>query len=214
MKALTLAFNNNPIHISRDAWFNATDMARVFNKRPAEWLRLPETEKYIDALCRKSKVGKSHFVKTRKGGSVATRGTWFHRKLAVRFAQWLSVDFSIWCDEVVEERISGSWQKERDASKAYYRMMTDTLQQSRLDQGKDTKAHHFTNEARLVNYALTGDYNGIDRDNADKHTLSAIKALESYNSVLIIQGLSYDERKAKLSEYAIKYRTPLIEVAL
>ncbi len=212
MKALTLAFNNNPIHISRDAWFNATDMTRAFNKRPADWLKQKETKGYIALLCKRYKVTENHFIKTQKGKGRA--GTWLHRKLAIRFAQWLSAEFAIWCDEVIEEIISGSWQQERDASKAYYRMMTDTLQQSRLDQGKDTKTHHFTNEARLINYALTGDYSGINRDNADKRTLSAIKALESYNSVLIMQGLPYDERKAKLCEYAIKYRTPLIEVAL
>ncbi|MBS9778630.1 MAG: KilA-N domain-containing protein, partial [Gammaproteobacteria bacterium] len=38
MKSLTLTFNNNTIHANNDAWFNATDMARAFNKRPADWL--------------------------------------------------------------------------------------------------------------------------------------------------------------------------------
>ncbi len=61
MKSLSLTFNNTPIHITRDAWFNATDMAKAFNKKPAEWLRLPETQEYIALLCEIEKVGLSHF---------------------------------------------------------------------------------------------------------------------------------------------------------
>ncbi len=110
--------------------------------------------------------------------------------------------------------LTGDWQSERDSSKAYYRMMTDTIQTVRNALGKDTKSHHYSNEAKLINYALTGNYHGIDRDNASKRTLSAIKSLESYNSVLIMQGLTYDERKALLCERAIKYRTPLLKVVV
>lgn len=212
MRSLSLTFNNSPIHINHDAWFNATDMANAFGKKPAEWIRLPETQEYIALLCEAQKVGLSHLLRTTKGRNGAT---WIHRKLAIRFAQWLDTRFAIWCDERIEEMLSGSWQQERDDSKAYYRMMTDTLQYSRLEQGKETKAHHYINEAKLINYALTGAYDGIDRDNADKRMLSGIKRLESLNSALILMGKTRDERKPILWEKAAPYRqTALLEVAL
>ena len=68
---ITLNYQNMIIHASREAWFNATEIAALFGKRPIDWLRLPETERYITALCKheadksgKSEVRKSHFVRS------------------------------------------------------------------------------------------------------------------------------------------------------
>lgn len=45
MKSLiTLDYQNTIIHVSREAWFNATEIAAMFGKRPIDWLKLPETE--------------------------------------------------------------------------------------------------------------------------------------------------------------------------
>lgn len=90
-----------------DGWFNATEAARRFGKRPAEWLRLPETERYIAARCARLEVGKSHFVKAMRGGDRTEQGTWLHPKLAVVFARWLDVNFEIWCDEQIEKILHG-----------------------------------------------------------------------------------------------------------
>lgn len=87
-------------------WFNATEAAKRFGKRPIDWLRLPETDRYILAMCKKSDVRKSHFIKTKKGQSQQfAQGTWLHPKLAVRFAQWLDVDFAVWCDDTIDQII-------------------------------------------------------------------------------------------------------------
>jgi len=58
-----------------DAWFNATEAAGRFGKRPVDWLRLPATKSYIAALAKAlpgfpCKVGKSHFglVRIKRGG--------------------------------------------------------------------------------------------------------------------------------------------------
>lgn len=99
-------YNGISVSFTGDGWFNATQAAERFGKRPADWLRLPETEKYIGALCRKSDVRKSHFTFTKKGNSRQfTQGTWLHPKLAVRFAQWLDIDFAVWCDEQIDQII-------------------------------------------------------------------------------------------------------------
>lgn len=80
-----------------DGWFNATEAATRFGREPAQWLRLPGTISYLAAF--KRKYGKITYLKTRRG---AGGGTWLHPKLAVRFAQWLSDDFAVWCDEQID----------------------------------------------------------------------------------------------------------------
>ena len=63
---ITLQYQNTSLHASREAWFNATEIASMFGKQPYEWLRLPETERYIQALINreksKSDTGKSRIT--------------------------------------------------------------------------------------------------------------------------------------------------------
>ncbi|BBD45352.1 KilA-N domain protein [Petrimonas sp. IBARAKI] len=68
---------------------NATQMAKTFGKKPAEWLRFPSTSQFIDTLLairksdRSEAMGKSHrseFIKTINGV-----GTWFHQDVALDF---------------------------------------------------------------------------------------------------------------------------------
>lgn len=80
-----------------DGWFNATEAAERFGKAPNEWLRLPGTASYLAAFRRK--YGNIPHLRTKRG---VGGGTWLHPKLAVRFAQWLSDDFAVWCDEQID----------------------------------------------------------------------------------------------------------------
>lgn len=79
-------------------WFNATDAAMRFGKRPVDWLKKKGTKEYIDALCESNQKTHDHFVKTIRG--TESPGIWFHNDLAVMFTRWLSADFAIWCDNI------------------------------------------------------------------------------------------------------------------
>ena len=103
---IPIDFEGHPMRFSDDGWFDATAAADKFNKEPAQWLRLPETVRYIEAL--KSRYGNITYVKTSRARKDRGGGTWLHPKLAVRFARWLSVDFEIWCDEQIDAIIQGS----------------------------------------------------------------------------------------------------------
>ncbi|UXL11520.1 KilA-N domain-containing protein [Enterobacter cloacae] len=103
---IPMDFEGHPMRFSDDGWFDATAAADKFNKEPAQWLRLPETVRYIEAL--KSRYGNITYVKTSRARKDRGGGTWLHPKLAVRFARWLSVDFEIWCDEQIDAIIQGS----------------------------------------------------------------------------------------------------------
>mgnify|MGYP000885251878 CR=1 FL=1 len=220
MNAITLKWEGIDLHASRDAWFNATEIAALFDKRPIDWLRLPETERYIAALCQReaekeavSNVGKSHICAVRKTRFIKTRrgnngGTWLHPKLAIRFAQWLDVNFAIWCDEQIEALLTErpAWQAARAESKIGAQVMAEILQTTRAAAGKETKAYHYSNEALLCNEALTGRREALPRDNLPAPVLRMLIRLEAANAALMAHGKPYHERKARLQDMAASIR--------
>lgn len=103
---IPIEFEGHLMRFYDDGWTDATTAAEKFGKVPNEFLRLPETEAYIQGLERR--YGKIPYVKTSRARKDRGGGTWLHPKLAVRFARWLSVDFEIWCDEQIDAIIRGN----------------------------------------------------------------------------------------------------------
>lgn len=93
------------ISFTGDAWFNATAASKKYGKSPHEWTRLSDTVRYVHAL--ENRNGKIPFLKVVRGGRGRPDATWMHPKLAVRFAQWLDVDFAVWCDEQIDHILRG-----------------------------------------------------------------------------------------------------------
>lgn len=206
MKTITSNYQNHVLSFDEAGWFNATQASNKFNKSVHEWVRLTDTQKYLDAL--KRKYGEIPYLKTKRGHS---GGTWLHPKLAVRFAQWLDIDFALWCDEQIDHLLRGSHptiekMMLRHQSSAVYKAMLRTLQISRERIGKDTKSHHYRNEALLINWALTGQYKKLNRDELSLDDLELLTSLESLNLVLIGSQHSYEERKSALSLHAEKFK--------
>jgi phage antirepressor YoqD-like protein len=84
-----------------DVMVNATEMAKPFGKRAVEYLRLPSTKQLIDAIVGKSHFDESQLVTTIRGG--LNPSTFLHEDIALDFAQWLSVDFKLWCNDRIKE---------------------------------------------------------------------------------------------------------------
>ena len=200
---ITRNYQGHAIAYQGDGWFNATQAAAKFGKIPYEWQRLPETVAYIAALERK--YGKIPYSKSKRGGS---GGTWLHPKLAVRFAQWLDVDFAVWCDEQIDALIRGrdDWRKHRHQSASSFKVLNEVLRMVRHDSGKATEPHHYANEARLVNWAICGEFKGLDRDGLSNAELALLAFLEQRNAILIGRGLTYDQRKPMLRQYAMDWQ--------
>ena len=95
-------FEGKWFQFREDGYFNMTKAAKMFRRDLAEWKRLPNTINYINEL---ENMGFSHLLDTNRGRN---GGTWGHPKLAVYFARWLDVRFSIWCDGVIEDIIRGN----------------------------------------------------------------------------------------------------------
>lgn len=210
---VTTQYQGMSVTFTDDGWFNATEVANRFGKRPNDWLALPTTKDYIAALERK--YGSVPYSKTRKGGdtrkSGIAQGTWLHPKLAVRFAQWLDVDFAVWCDEQIEALIHGAHPSQdrrrlRHEAAATYKVMGAILQLTRRAKGKGCQARHFMTEAKLVNWALVGKFQGLDRDDLENDELDLLAKLEELNAVLIGTGAEYEKRKSALHDYAEQWR--------
>lgn len=219
-----------------DGWFNATQAASKHGKEPIAWLRQRDTAEYVSALAdaagksgfltefnqikdlegessaSRTKifglVKRTGLVKTKAGAPEHGGGTWLHPKLAVHFARWLDPKFAVWCDAQIDNLLRGKddWRKLRHQSASSFKVANDILKMVRQEQGKDTESHHYSNEARLVNWALAGEFKGLDRDAMSADDLALLAHLEERNAVLIGRGIAYDQRKPMLKQYAMDWR--------
>lgn len=192
-----LAFQGRDVEFKDDGWFNGTVAAASFGKLPHDWLRLPETVRYLDALNRK--YGEISYLRTSRGNR---GGTWMHPKLAVRFAQWLDVDFAIWCDEQIDALIRGNGDHRlaRDETASSHKVMCHVLEAVRLSEGKDTSGFHYVNESKLVNWACGAGFEGLIRDQMTAGELKRLAQIQIQNAVMIGTGIPYAERKAVLEQ--------------
>lgn len=199
-KIVKVEFEGELMQFNNDGWFNATAAAKKFGKRPVDWLRLDEANDYVEAVSDYLKCEPKSLLKTRKGNN---GGTWLHPDLAVVFARWLDVRFAVWCDQQIKTIIHGKpeqtdWSRVRHEAAATYKVMSAMLDMKRQLDGKETKPHHYANEAKLVNWALTGEYKPLDREVLSTDDLDILAKLEELNSLLIANNISRDERKEKL----------------
>lgn len=223
---ITKTFNTTPITFNDGGWFNATEAAKAFDKRPNDWLALQSTAEYVEAL--DSITGKSgKWTHAKRGQS---GGTWLHPKLGVAFARWLDVRFAVWCDTQIDAIIHGqqSVKAERASLRVEYRPMTDALVRSRQDAGKDPAKHwHYSNEADMINRIALGctaaafrAHHEIGPDASLRDYLTPLQVrcltdLQRANTVYLDDGLSFDARKTKLTDlYKRRYCMALTEEQL
>lgn len=100
-------YNSNAVSFRKEnetVYVNATEMAKPFGKRPAEYLRLPSTIQLLNAIVGKSHIDENQIVITERGG--VNPGTWLTEDLAIDFAQWLSVDFRLWVADRIKQLLT------------------------------------------------------------------------------------------------------------
>ena len=114
MNIQSFNFGNIAVSFRADGYLNATAIAAHFGKQPRDYLKTEQTQQYIAALAEnlsvKTKIltKENQIVSVKRGGD--EQGTWLHPKLAIHFARWLDPKFAVWCDEQIEQIISGSLQ--------------------------------------------------------------------------------------------------------
>lgn len=151
-------------------------------------------------------------------------GIFAHSDIALEFASWLSPEFKLYIvkdykrlknDE--NSRLSLNWNLNREISKLNYKIHTDAIKENLIlpELTAAQKSFVYADEADLLNVALFGQTakewreenkgkKGNIRDYASLNQLLVLANLESYNAILIEQGLPQSRRLELLRATAIK----------
>lgn len=99
------SYNGNDVLFDTkdDVMVNATQLAKIYGKRPNDYLSLPATNQLINAITRKYGISENQLVISKAGSSHNGGGTWMHRLIVVDFCQWLDIDLKLWCTEKLDE---------------------------------------------------------------------------------------------------------------
>lgn len=106
-KLITRSYQGMTFSFREDGYFNMTKAAAHFGKQLQHFWNSPDTRDYRAALQElntsdSDEFPRDHYTKIGRGG-----GTFAHPKLAIFFARWLDVRFSVWCDAMIEDILSG-----------------------------------------------------------------------------------------------------------
>lgn len=96
--------DTTPLQFREDGWFNMTKAAKAFGKDLSNFMRLPSTIEYCEALHRTLKI--TELTEAKSGRYHG--GTWAHPKLCSFFARWLDTKFAVWCDTVIYDILRGN----------------------------------------------------------------------------------------------------------
>ena len=161
-------------------------------------------------------------------------GIYAHIDIAFEFASWISPEFKLYVikdyqrlKEDENNRLSLSWNLNREISKLNYRVHTDSIKDNLIPKvlTPEQISYTYANEADLLNTVLFGktakqwrDDNPGDkgniRDNATIYQLLVLANMESYNAILIKQGKSQAERMQLLHELAVQQMAALSSLEL
>lgn len=208
MPAITIA----DVAIRQDAKgrFSLNDFHRAAGgedrHRPSRWAESQQAQDLAAEIDgEQGKAGKGALV-TQRGGRAP--GTYVARELVYAYAMWISPAFHLKVIRTFDKAMTdvGDWRKLRHQAASTFKVANDILKLVRQEQGKATESHHYSNEARLVNWALAGEFKGLDRDALAASDLALLSHLEERNAVLIGRGIAYEQRKPMLKQYAMDWR--------
>lgn len=190
--------------------YNLNDFHRAAGEenrhRPSLWAENQQAKDLAAEIAQETGKAGIPALVLQRGGKAP--GTYACRELVYAYAMWISPAFHLKVIRTFDKAVTdvGDWRKLRHQSASSFKVANDILKMVRQEQGKDTESHHYSNEARLVNWALQGQFKGLDRDALSAADLALLCHLEERNAVLIGRGLSYDQRKPMMKQYAMDWR--------
>lgn len=160
-KAVEFIFQDTQIHFllgnEKNVMVNATEMAKVFGKDVDKFLRLESTKNFISRLIERENskiippdVGgylqESDVIFGRKRG-----GTYMHRKVALKFAAWLDVNFELWIIDTIETILFG---KAKTAAESIEELSRQELKVKKLHEYTWTTDNDLAKEILTENLLL------------------------------------------------------------
>ena len=122
--------NNNDFDISifeidkQKNLVNITKIAKAFNKKVNDWLRLTTTKRFLEAFFAKNPMREN--LATVKGGN--NQGTWVSKKLAIKFSEWISVEFEIFANEQLDKLFNNQTMPKKLSIQDILKLNTLTIQ--------------------------------------------------------------------------------------
>jgi len=159
-------------------------------------------------------------------------GTYAHSDIALEFASWISAEFKLYIMKDYQRlksdensRLSLTWNLNREVAKLNYKVHTDAIKNNIIpfDLTPEQISYVYADEADMLNVVLFGttakqwrdnnsDKKGNMRDYASISQLLVLANMESYNSVLISQRKSQEQRMKLLRQLVIQQLTVLQEL--
>jgi hypothetical protein len=150
------------------------------------------------------------------------KGTWIHRDLAIKYAEWLDPKFSIWISQKIQELISDgvAWNEIRDATRIDYKPLTQAIAKYIIPQYPYMdKNIVYGRIANFINLKVIGqkakeirEEKGIEpseltRDFFTKEELNRIEKLQIFTEILISQFeiYTFKELEERINLYKFKY---------
>ena len=182
----------------------------AFTLSPQKWI---STTNATGIICKSGRYG----------------GTFAHKDIAFKFAEWISVEFELYVAKEFqrlksEEKKQVGWSAKRELAKINYHIHTDAIRQNLIpsELTPQQKVAVYAEEADVLNVALFGmtakqwreanpDLEGNIRDYASINQLICLSNLENLNSVFIEESLPQSERLVKLNRLAI-HQMQILEV--
>lgn len=121
MKTIQFIYENYRIDFltpgNENVMVNATQMAKIFDKRVDVFLKADHVKNFISALeltpfgGSSTPLKRENIIKTVSGSC-----TWMHRVLALKFAAWMDPVFEIWVYTTIDKVLLGYYQEHREAT--------------------------------------------------------------------------------------------------
>ena len=117
MKTLEFLYQETEIHflvnpLDKHVMVNATEMAKLFDKRVDHFTKTDHAKAFI-------KVMENNINQTPNGGRIienrGRNGIYFDRRLALKFAAWLSPEFEYWIYSTIDTIVFGNYKKHWEA---------------------------------------------------------------------------------------------------
>lgn len=187
-----------------EPWFVVNELARILGIKDIRRSvrRLDPDERGVLTVPTLGGVQDSHVVSESGMYALVLRS---NKPSAKKFRKWVT-------QEVLPSiRKTGSyvgdWKKLRRGAADCSLLMCESLERQRADLGKDTLPHHYSNEHRLINWLLVGEFKSVDRSTLTALQLDCLAFLEKENMFFIMKGMDYKQRKAVLVSLVTQFLT-------
>lgn len=195
--------NSNFNRVQFDTFRNEAGLNR-FTMTPSKWI---ESTNAFGIISKSGRYG----------------GTYAHYDIAMEFASWISPEFKLYIIQDYKKlkekeisKLSLAWNVHREISKINYKIHTDAIKEYLLnDLTKEQLSYQYASEADMLNVALFNksakqwreenpELKGNIRDHASLNELLVLANMESYNSILISNGVGQEDRMIELRNLARK----------